>query len=181
MARLPLVDPAQLAPDQRTVYDKIANSPRGGVRGPFLALIHAPEMCDRMQHLGEYLRYKTRFEPRLSEMAILITARHYNCQYEWFAHEVHAKKGGLPLSVIEAIRDQRRPDPMQSDEAALYDYAQELVSKGKISDAAYNAALTIFNTRGVVELAGLIGYYIMIGMTLLAHDVQLPPGTPAQF
>ena len=70
MARLPALDPANLAPEQRAVYDKIANSPRGGVRGPFLALIHAPEMCDRLQHLGEYLRYKTAFEARLSEMAI---------------------------------------------------------------------------------------------------------------
>ena len=181
MARLPAIDPDKLAPEQRAVYDKIASSPRGGVRGPFLALIHAPEMCDRLQHLGEYLRYKTTFEPRLSEMAILIAARQYNCQYEWFAHEPHAKTAGLALPIIEAIRTQRRPDNMKADEAALYDYTQELVSKGKISDAAYKAAVDIFGTRGVVELAGIIGYYIMVGMTLLAHDLAMPPGTPAQF
>ena len=181
MSRLQAVDPATLAPEGRAVYDKIANSPRGGVRGPFLALLQVPELCDRIQHLGAHLRYDTSFEPRLSEMAILIVARRFNCPYEWFAHEPHAVKGGLAQAVIEAIRERRRPDAMKADETALYDYATELVAHNSISDTTYQRALDTFGKRGVVELAGIIGYYMMIAMTLVAHDLQPPAGTPAPF
>lgn len=181
MSRLQPVDPATLTPEGRTVYDKIANSPRGGVRGPFLALLHVPEMCDRLQHLGAYLRYDTLFEPRLSEMAILIAARQFGCQYEWFAHEPHAQKGGLAQPVIEAIRAKRRPENMKPDETAVYDYAHELVTNNKVSDATYQQVTKTFGTRGAVELAGLVGYYIMVAMTLLAHDVNPPAGTQPQF
>lgn len=177
MSRLQPVDPASLSAEGRAVYDKIANSPRGGVRGPFLALLHVPEMCDRLQNLGAYLRYDTTFEPRLSEMAILIVARRLNCEYEWFAHEQHAQKGGLAQPVIEAIRERRRPENMKADEAALYDYTNELTINKSISDASYRRALDTFGQRGVVELAGLIGYYMMMAMTLLAHNVQPPAGT----
>lgn len=181
MNRLEPVDPATLPPEGRAVYDNIANSPRGGVRGPFLALLHAPELCDRIQHLGAHLRYDTSFEPRLSEMAILIVARRFNCPYEWFAHEPHAQKGGLAQPVIEAIRERRRPDTLKSDETALYDFASELTSNNSISDITYQRALDAFGKRGVVELAGIIGYYMMIAMTLVAHDLQPPAGTPPLF
>jgi 4-carboxymuconolactone decarboxylase len=181
MSRMQPVDPAALSPEGRAVYDKIANSPRGGVRGPFLALLHVPEMCDRLQHLGAYLRYDTTFDARLSEMAILIVARRFNCQYEWFAHEPHAQKGGLAQPVIEAIRERRRPDNMKADETALYDFSTELVNNNSISDTTYKRALDAFNKRGVVELAGLIGYYMMVAMTLVAHDLQPPTGTPSLF
>ena len=176
MSRLPPLEPAKLAPDQRRVYDAIASGPRGGVRGPFLALIHVPELTDRIQHLGEYLRFGTSFPPRLSELAVLITARHYTCNYEWQAHEPHALKGGLAQNIIDAIKARRRPDGMQPDELTVYEFATELLANGKVSDAAYERVVKAFGTRGAVELAALIGYYIMIGMTLLAHEVALPPG-----
>ena len=175
MSRLPAFEPDQLSADQRRVYDAIASGPRAGVRGPFLALIHVPELADRIQHLGEYLRYKTSFPPRLSELAILATARHYTCQYEWQAHEPHAVKGGLAQETIDAIKEGRRPAHMQADETAVYDFTGELVREGKVSDASYQRVTAAFGTRGAVELAALIGYYIMIAMTLLAHDVS-PPG-----
>ena len=176
MSRLPAFEPDKLSAEQRRVYDAIASGPRGGVRGPFLALIHVPELADRIQHLGEYLRYNTSFPPRLSELAILTTARHYTCQYEWHAHEPHAQKGGLAQDTIDAIRERRRPGSMQPDEATVYDFTAELLRDGTVSDAAYQRVVAAFGARGAVELAALIGYYIMIGMTLLAHDVSLPPG-----
>ena len=176
MSRLPPIDPAKLTPEQHRVFDSITAGPRGSVRGPFLALMHVPELADGIQQLGAYLRFSTSFPPRLSEFAILLTARHYTCQYEWQAHEPFAQKGGLAQSIIEAVRVRRRPEGMQSDETAVYDYTTELLQKGRIADATYDRAVKAFGIRGAVELGGLIGYYIMIGMTLLAHDVQLPPG-----
>ncbi|HEV8518935.1 MAG TPA: carboxymuconolactone decarboxylase family protein [Burkholderiales bacterium] len=175
MSRLPVIEPAKLSADQRQVYDTIAAGPRAGVRGPFLALMHVPELAHRIQHLGEYLRYKTLFPPRLSELAILITARHYTCQYEWHAHESHAQKGGLAQSIIDAIKEKHRPNAMQPDEAAVYDFATELLRNGKVPDTVYEAVVQAFGTRGAIELGALIGYYIMIAMTLLAHEVALPP------
>lgn len=176
MSRLTPVKPDGLSPDQRRIYDAIASGPRGGVRGPFLALLHVPELADRIQHLGEYLRYHTGFPPRLSELAILLTARHFTCQYEWQAHEPHAQKGGLDQEVIDAIRERRRPQTLAADEAAVYEFTAELLHRSKVSDGAYRRAVETFGSRGAVELAGLIGYYTMIAMTLLAHEVELPPG-----
>src|SRR5262249_56549780 len=108
MSRLPAIDPAQLNADQRKVYDSIASGPGGGVRGPFLALIHVPELTNRIQHLGEYLRYNTSYPPRLSEFAIIIAARHFNCQYEWHAHAPLAVKGGLNAAIVDAVKEQQR-------------------------------------------------------------------------
>ena len=176
MSRLPPVEPAKFTPEQRRVYDALASGPRAGVRGPFLALIHLPELTDRIQHLGEYLRFQTSFPPRLSEFAILLTARHYTCQYEWLAHEPLAQEGGLARHIIDSIKERRRPEAMQSDETALFEFTTELLHHGKIPDAVYERAVKAFGTRGAIELGALIGYYIMIAMTLLAHEVPLPPG-----
>jgi 4-carboxymuconolactone decarboxylase len=176
MSRLLPLAPDKLSPEQRRVYDAIAAGPRAGVRGPFLALLHVPELADRVQHLGEHLRYGTCFPPRLSELAILITARHYTCQYEWQAHEPHAQKGGLAQSIIDAIKERRRPAAMQPDETAVYDFTTGLLRDGKVADAIYECTVKAFGTRGAIELGALIGYYIMIAMTLLAHEVPLPPG-----
>lgn len=175
MSRLPAIEPGKLSPDQREVYDTIASGPRAGVRGPFLALMHVPKLAHRIQHLGEYLRFGTLFPPRLSELAILITARHYTCQYEWHAHEPHAQKGGLAQSIIDAIKERRRPEAMQPDETAVFDFTTGLVRNGKIPDAVYESTVQAFGTRGAIELGALIGYYIMIAMTLMAHEVALPP------
>ncbi|MBI4192010.1 MAG: carboxymuconolactone decarboxylase family protein [Betaproteobacteria bacterium] len=176
MGRLLPLEPDKLTPEQRRVYDAIAGGPRAGVRGPFLALLHVPELADRIQHLGAHLRYSTSFPPRLSELAILITARHYTCQYEWQAHEPQALKGDLAQSIIDAIKERRRPEAMQPDEAAVFDFTTELLRNGKVSDAAYECTVKAFGTRSAIELGALIGYYIMIAMTLLAHEVPLPPG-----
>ena len=179
MSRLPAIDPAKLNTDQRKVYDAIAGGPRGGVRGPFLALIHVPELCNRIQNLGEYLRFNTGYPPRLSEFAIIVTARHFNCQYEWHAHAPLAVKGGLAQAIVDAVREKRRPAGMQADETAVYDFVSELVGNNKVSDAAYQRVVDQFKIAGAVELAGLTGYYIMIAMTLLAHEVPLPAGQAA--
>ncbi len=176
MPRIPVATPDALNDEQRRVYDKIASGPRAGVRGPFLALLHQPALADAVQQLGEVLRYRTGFPPRLSELAILVTARHMDCQYEWFAHEQHAAKGGLSAAIIGAIKAGRRPEAMAADERAVYDFALELNERHAVSPAAYQRALDAFGTVGVVELTGLVGYYTMIAMTLNAHEVPLPAG-----
>jgi len=135
-------------------------------------------LLDRVQHLGEYLRYNTCLSPRLSEFTILITARHYTSNYEWFAHEPHALKQGLSPDIVEAVRQGRRPDGMQPDESAVYDFSNELLRDRKISDETYKRLVAEFGTQGAIDLAALIGYYVMLAMTIFAHEIPLPEGTP---
>jgi 4-carboxymuconolactone decarboxylase len=176
MSRLPLPDPEKLTPEQRRAYDAIASGPRGGVRGPFAALLYVPELADRIQSLGEYLRFKSCFPTRLTELVVLLAARHQTCQYAWQAHEPQAQKAGLSQAIIDAVRERRRPTSMQPDETAVFDYTYELLSTGKVTDASYAAAEKLFDRRGTIELGALIGYYTMIGMTLIAHEVPLKSG-----
>jgi 4-carboxymuconolactone decarboxylase len=181
MARISPVDPTKLTADQKRVYDSIASGPRGGVRGPFLALLHVPDLADRIQNVGEYLRYNTSYPPRMSEMAIIITARAHRCNYEWYAHAKIALKAGLPPEVVEAIRQDREPALTDAKEKLVYQFVRELTRDHRVSDTTYGAVNETFGLRGAVELAGLVGYYAMIAMTLNAHEVALPEGEPAPF
>jgi 4-carboxymuconolactone decarboxylase len=178
MPRIPLPSPEELNPEQRRVYDAVVAGPRGRVQGPLRAAIHNPELAEKWQQFGELLRYRTSLPPRLSELAILVTARHWNCQFEWYAHEPHAVKGGLAAAVIDAIRHGRRPTFAKADELAVYDYSVELHEQHAVSDATYKRALEQFGTLGVVELTALLGYYSMVAMSLNAHEMLPPPEVP---
>ena len=119
MARLPM--PETLSERQREVLDAISAGPRGGARGPFAALLRSPELCERAQLLGAFCRFGTSLGPRLSELAILVTAREWTAQYEWYAHARLAREAGLDGEIVEAIKARRRPEGMAADEAAVYD------------------------------------------------------------
>ena len=181
MARLPDVDPANLNSEQRKVYDAIASGPRGGVRGPFLALLHVPELANRVQHLGELIRYNTSLGRKLSELAIIVTARALRCQYEWYAHAKLAAEAGLPAVAIEAIRTDQDPALADAKEQLVYQFVRELASTRRVSDATYDAVTKTFGTVGAVELAGMVGYYSMLAMTLNGHDIIPPAGAPLPF
>lgn len=174
MPRLQPIDTNKLTAEQRQVYDAIASGPRGAVRGPFLALLHVPELANRIQHVGELLRYDTSFSGKLSELAIIVTARAVRCSYEWYAHARIAAEKGLPADIIEAVRTDKVPVFKDPNEKLVYDFAQQLITARRVSDAAYDAVTKAFGTKGAVELAGIVGYYAMIAMTLNAHDIQPP-------
>lgn len=175
MSRLQPVDPAAMTAEQRKVYDSIASGPRGGVRGPFLALLHLPELADRIQHLGELLRYGTSFDRRLSELAIIVTARCLRCQYEWFAHAKLALEAGVPAEVVEAIQKDETPKFSDKKDELVWRFVRELVGSHRVTDATYAAVTESFGQRGAVELAGIAGYYSMIAATLNGHAIN-PPG-----
>ncbi|MBI4185062.1 MAG: carboxymuconolactone decarboxylase family protein [Proteobacteria bacterium] len=176
MSRVPPVKPEELTPEQRRVYDAIAGGPRGRVRGPFTVLLHSPELADRVQALGEFVRFRSSLPARLSELAILATARAWTCQYEWLAHAPIAEKAGVAATTVAAIREGRRPDFASGDEAAVYDYAVALHRGRAVNASTYDAALRALGAPGLVELTALIGYYALLAMTLNAHQVPLPEG-----
>ena len=120
--------------------------------------------------------FRTSLPPRLSELAILVTARACNCQVEWYIHEMMARKAGLAGAVIDDLRVGRRPSALDADERVIYDYADALNRTRHVPEAIYRRALERWDVVGVVELTALIGYYTMVAMTLNAHEIPLPDG-----
>ena len=177
MARIPLFPLDSMTEDQRRVYDAVVSGPRGLVVGPLRAALHRPELADKWQQFGEILRYRTSLPPRLSELAILVTARHWSSQLEWQQHAPAALKGGLAKEIVEAIRDGRRPVFAKDDEEAVFEYSSQLQQRKLIEEKTYQHALEFLGVQGVVELTALIGYYSMVAMTLIAHQIPLPEGS----
>lgn len=177
MPRIPFPTPETMSPEQRAVYDAVVKGPRGVVRGPLLAALHRPELADKWQQLGEILRYRTSLPPRLNELAILVTARHWRCQLEWHIHEQAACQAGLDQTIIDDLRRGRRPVAADPETLAIHDYCSELHEAKRVSDTTYREVLHRWGVVGVVELTALIGYYSMVAMTLNAHEFPLPEGT----
>ncbi len=176
MARLPM--PETLTERQQEVLDAISAGPRGGARGPFAGLLRSPELCERAQLLGAFCRFGTSLGPRLSELAILVTAREWTAVYEWYAHARLAREAGVDDAIIEAIKDRRRPEGMAADEAAIYDLSAELYATKRVSDATYERAVSEVGEVGVVETIGVMGYYCLVSMVLNVSGVELPEGAP---
>ena len=173
MTRFPKLTPEVMSPAQREVAAEISAGPRGEVRGPFIALIHNAELSRRIQSLGEYLRWKTKLPPKLVELAVLVTARRWTCQHEWFIHSELARKAGLDASAIEAIRESREPR-FKGDEALVYDFCRDAHAAGRVGDKAFEAVRERFGLDGAVELLVLSGYYTMMAMVLNTAGLPLP-------
>src|SRR3984957_5755679 len=166
----------ELNPAQKAWADMIA-APRPNARfpnPPFPAKNRNPGLAPRLTAMSEYLRWNTSLPPRLSEMAILITARQWTAQYEWFAHYPLALKGGLDPKILSAIAEGKRPDNMKDDEAALYDLAMALYRDKKVSDPIYKAALEKFGERGIMEIVGIMGYYDIPSRPLITIQAGAP-------
>jgi 4-carboxymuconolactone decarboxylase len=181
MARLPDIDVARLSPEQRKVHDAIVAGPRGKVEGPLRVWLTSPPLAARAQELGAFCRFHTSLAPRLSELAILVTAAHWRAGFEWHAHEKFAREAGLSGAVIEAIKTGAEPRFQNDDEAAVHAFARELLQERQVSDATYARATAALGTVGVVDLVGILGYYGLISMTINAFQLPVPDGAPQPF
>jgi 4-carboxymuconolactone decarboxylase len=166
----------ELSPSQKAWADMIAAPPRNAKFGnpPYRAYIRNPDLAPRLSALSEYLRWNTTLAPRLSEFAILITARQWTAQYEWFAHYPLALKAGLDPKILADLSAGRRPDTMRDDEAVLYDLVTALYRDKKVTDPVYKAAADKFGERGVMDIIGIIGYYDLVSMTLITMQAAAP-------
>ncbi|MFQ5953595.1 MAG: carboxymuconolactone decarboxylase family protein [Kiloniellales bacterium] len=176
MERLPPLDPAKLTDRQKRLFDKIAGGPRGGVAGPFNVLLRCPGVADPVQELGRYLRFEGVLPGPLRELAILVTARFWTAQYEWYAHARIAREEGVDGSVIEAIADDTTPDLATPQEIAVYNFCRELHADRMVSDECYTQAVDTLGPEAVIELTVLAGYYAMISMILNTFEIPLPDG-----
>jgi 4-carboxymuconolactone decarboxylase len=146
------------------------------VRGPFNALLRSPELADRVQKVGEYLRFNTSLPARLNELAILINARFWGSQYEWYAHRPLALKGGLAESIADDLARNTRPANMQPDETVVYEFCTALHTQHAVDDALFSLAVAVLGEHGVMDLIGVSGYYTLVSMVLNVADIPLPLG-----
>jgi 4-carboxymuconolactone decarboxylase len=174
--RLPPIPPSAFDADQKKAAQDFEAARKTPVFGPFSMLIRSPDLMSSARSLGDYLRYKSAIGNTLSEFVILITARHWSQDYEWNAHAPVALKQGISQAKVDAIAEGRRPDGMSEDEAIAYDFSTELQQNKQVSDATYARALKRFGEKGVVDLAGITGYYTLLSMTM--NTARSAPGGP---
>ena len=174
--RLKLISPDEMNADQKATYDEAVAGKRGSAPAPMLAWLNSPEMARHATRLGETLRFNTMFPAKLSEIAILVTARHFTAHYEWWAHKRLALKGGMDVEIIDAIRDRRTPQFDDAKGAMIYEVAKSLHEGHGLSKGHYADAVKLLSERGLVEIIGLCGYYTLVSLTLNTFEFGLPDG-----
>jgi 4-carboxymuconolactone decarboxylase len=177
--RFPQPSMEQLNPEQQAVAAEVLKQSSAGLGGPYGMLIKSPELLKRYLMMTDYLRQKTSLPHRLNEMAILLEARLWDAQYEWWAHEPLARKAGLSDTIIGDIRDGKRPSSMQPDEAIVYDVVTELLNKRQLSDNSFGNAKQILGEQQVVDLVAVTGFYVMVSAVVIAGRIAIPNGGPA--
>ncbi|OAE50935.1 carboxymuconolactone decarboxylase family protein [Achromobacter mucicolens] len=178
MSRIPLPTPDTMTDDQKRVYEKIVSGPRGRLVGPLRAALHSPELAERWQALGALLRFGTSLAPRVSELAIVVTARRWNSQIEWHIHAQAARAAGISDAVLDAIQARETPVFDNPDDAVVYEFARQIQETGQVEPDLYAQAVARWDAVGVVELTAVIGYYTMVSMTLNAHEIPMPDDAP---
>ena len=178
MAPIPL---EKMSEAQRKIANDIMSGPRGGMRGPFNAWLRSPELADRLQKVGEYIRFNSSLDKRVNEMAIIMTAQAWGSQYEWYAHAPLALKAGLDPSIVAAIGAGRKPDKMKDDEAIVWEFTTQLRRDHAVDDETYAKALEKFGEQGLMDLIAVNGYYDVVSMTLNVARVMPPEGEAMPF
>jgi 4-carboxymuconolactone decarboxylase len=172
--RLPPIPAERWTEEQRESAEEVIRGPRGALISPFVPLLRSPELMKHAQRMGEYLRYRSAIGLRLSELAILLTARNWSQQVEWAIHAPIAEREGVSIATIEAIAEGRRPTEMKADEAIVYDLCTEINVNRNVSDTTWRSAVDLFGERGTVDLLGIAGYYSFLAMVMNAARTEVP-------
>ena len=180
--RMPPLTDAQMDDAQREAAAALIAGPRKGVFGPFIPLMRSPALLDRMQRVGEHLRFGSSIPPKLNELAMLVTARHVTNQFEWAVHHPTAIKLGVAPATLQAIEQGRTPVGMPEDEQVVHDFCTELLSTYQVGDETYARALRAFGERGIMDLVGTVGYFVAICMAMNVAGTPAPasPVPPLQ-
>lgn len=168
----------QLDDAQKAVADEVLKQSSAGLGGPYGMLLKSPELLKRYLAMTDYLRKRTSLPLRLKELAILIEARLWDAQYEWWAHAPIAKREGLSEAVMEDIRQGRRPSAMAADEEVVYDLVIELLRDRHVTDATFRKAQLLLGEQQVVDLVATAGFYVMVSLVIAAGRVAVPDGEP---
>jgi 4-carboxymuconolactone decarboxylase len=166
---------------QRVVADEILAGPRGAqmkrVGGPFETLLRSPALGGLVQRVGQYVRFESSMPAHLNEMAVLLTARKWTAQFEWYAHNKMALAAGLDPTIADSISRGEVPEHLDDAEAAVYRFATELLDTGSVSDDAFALMAEQFDEQAIVDLIGTVGYYCTISFILNVDRTPTPDGT----
>jgi 4-carboxymuconolactone decarboxylase len=176
--RYPALSLDQLSQEQKAYVENLQKPPRNNTTAlknpPFKVYMRSPELAGKLEEVSDYVRWGTGLEPRLTELAIMITARQWSSQWIWRGHYRAAVRGGLDPSVGADIAAGRRPEKMKADEAILYNYATEMYRDKAVSDSTYAAAVKQFGEKGLIDLVATMGYYDTVAMTLITAKAVAP-------
>ena len=176
MARVPDVAPEDMTVAQKRVYEEIGGAREGLVRGPFAIWLRNPEIADHANRFGNALRLGGKLDRRLFEIMVLVVARHWSAQYEWFVYEKAGLEAGLTQAVVDAIRTRCAPEFLREDERLVYDTINELNETRTLSQPTYDCALAALGLDLLIELIAGAGFYTMVAMTLNTFDAPVPGG-----
>ena len=179
--RFPQLTLDQLSAAQRPVGDQIMKVSSVGIGGPYNSMLRSPKLAQLLFDLFHYLRWETSIPLKLNELAILVIARQWRSQIEWFAHAPIAAKEGLSANIIAELKANQRPSGMAEDEALVYDFVTELTTTHKVSDETYARAKALFNDQQIVDLTAVAGNYVMVAMLLAMSEQTVPPGKEPPF
>jgi 4-carboxymuconolactone decarboxylase len=174
--RFSQLTPDQLNDAQKKAAERILKVSSAGLGGPYSMLLRSPTLTARYLGMTDYLRFETSLPHRLNELAILIEARLWDAQYEWWAHYPIALKAGVPKAVADDIRDGRRPTTMQPDEAVVYDVCVELLRERHLSEATFRRAKELLGEQQVVDLVAVASFYVMVSSVIIAGEIGVPAG-----
>jgi len=180
LSRLPLLRRDDMDEQGRRLYDAVV-SPQSrtfvGLTGPSGIWLHSPQLAESVRAANQYLRYETQLDRRLTELAILVTAREIDNQFEWTAHEPAGLKEGLSPDVIDVVKH-RRPVPrhLGRHEKVIIRFGREALGDRRVRSRTFAEAVELFGRTGVVNLAALMGNYAMTAVILTAVDQRLRPG-----
>ncbi|HXD04723.1 MAG TPA: carboxymuconolactone decarboxylase family protein [Burkholderiaceae bacterium] len=173
-SRFPTIAPGSYTPEQKQAAQEFEAARKVPVFGPFEPLMYSPQVMTQARSMGDYLRYKSAIGNKLSELAILVTAREWTQDYEWYVHHPIALKVGIKPEVTEAIAQGRRPVGMSEEEETVYDFAVELLRNKHVSDATFSRAEKRFGKQGTVDLTAIVGYYTFLAMELNTAQYAMP-------
>lgn len=171
--RMPALAMDAMDEAQKAAAQDLIAGPRGAVFGPFIPLLRSPELMNRLQKVGEYLRFQSALETRINEWVMLIVSRQWTQQFEWCMHYPLALKAGVKQEVLDAMAQGRRPAGMADDEEIAYDFCDELARTHGVSDETYRRAVAAFGERGVIDMVGLAGYFTTVSMVM--NVARTPP------
>jgi 4-carboxymuconolactone decarboxylase len=179
--RFPQFTIDQLTDQQRPLGDQIVKVSRVGLGGPYNPMLRSPVFGQKMFDLLAYLRWQTSVPLRLNEFAILIVARQWRSQVEWFAHAPIAIEAGLSPAIVAELKTNRRPSDMPPQEAVVFDFVTELTVKHEVSDQTFVRAKQLLGEQQVVDLTAVTGTYITIAMLLAMAEESVPAGKEPPF
>ena len=181
--RLPLPDREALDDEGKIAYDRLADRQDGalmGLKGPTAMTLHSPAVNRHQTSLNNYLRFDASFGGAIRELVILVAAREMDSRFEWAAHESEALKEGVPAEVVDAVKFHKISDGLPEDYALLIEYGRSVMQGHAVSPDLFARLNAAYGSKGVTDLAFLLGNYVSLAIFLATIDSQVPEDNQAQ-